>query len=85
MSVVVAGIVMPFASGYGVALALGQPSRTAMVIGAALTATSVGITARAFGDLRMLASKESRIVLGPAVACDVLGIVILTVVVRIVE
>ena len=85
MSVAIAGIVVPFASGYGVALALGQPSRTAMFIGAALTATSVGITARAFGDLRMLASKESRIVLGAAVADDVLGLVILTVVVRIVE
>jgi len=85
MSVAIAGIVLPFASGYGVALALGQPSRTAMFIGAALTATSVGITARAFGDLRMLASKESRIVLGAAVADDVLGLVILTVVVRIVE
>ena len=85
MSVAVAGIVVPFAAGYGVALALGQPSRTAMFIGAALTATSVGITARAFGDLRMLASKESRIVLGAAVADDVLGLVILTVVVRIVE
>jgi Kef-type K+ transport system membrane component KefB len=85
MSVAIVGVVVPFAAGYGVALALGQPSRTAMFIGAALTATSVGITARAFGDLRMLASKESRIVLGAAVADDVIGLVILTVVVRIVE
>lgn len=85
LTVAVTGVVAPFALGYGTALALGQPSRTAMFIGAALTATSVGITARAFGDLRMLASKEARIVLGAAVADDVLGLVILTVVVRIVE
>ncbi|MFM7069792.1 MAG: cation:proton antiporter [Actinomycetes bacterium] len=85
MTVAIVGVVVPFASGYGVAIALGQPSRTALFIGAALTATSVGITARAFGDLRMLASKESRVVLGAAVADDILGLVILTVVVRIVE
>ncbi|MBI4934319.1 MAG: cation:proton antiporter, partial [Actinobacteria bacterium] len=52
--------------------------------GAALTATSVGITARVFGDLRALATTEARIVLGAAVADDVLGLVILTVVVKIV-
>ena len=50
----------------------------------ALTATSVGITARVFGDLRALATTEARIVLGAAVADDVMGLVVLTVVVRLV-
>ena len=54
-----------------------------MFVGAALTATSVGITARVFGDLRALATTEARIVIGAAVADDVLGLVILTVVVKI--
>ena len=48
------------------------------------TATSVGITARVFGDLRALATTEARIVLGAAVADDVMGLVVLTVVVRLV-
>ena len=85
LGVAITGVAFPFALGYGVATAFGESSTTAMFLGAALTATSVGITARAFGDLRILSSTESRIVLGAAVADDVLGLVILTVVVRIVE
>jgi len=54
-------------------------------VGAALTATSVGISARVFGDLRALATVEARTVLGAAVADDVIGLIILTVVVRLVE
>ncbi|HEV8114949.1 MAG TPA: cation:proton antiporter, partial [Acidimicrobiales bacterium] len=83
--VAVAGIVFPFALGAGAAVALGEPGRTAIFLGAALTATSVGITAQVFGDLKALSSVESRTVLGAAVADDVLGLVILTVVVRLVS
>ena len=64
---------------------LGQSGNAALFVGAALTATSVGITARVFGDLRALATVEARTVLGAAVADDVIGLVILTVVVRIVD
>ena len=85
MSVAVVGVVVPFAAGYGAGLALGFDGTEALFVGAALTATSVGITARVFGDLKALASVEARTVLGAAVADDVLGLVILTVVVRIVE
>ncbi|MDO8362994.1 MAG: cation:proton antiporter [Actinomycetota bacterium] len=82
--VAIIGVVVPFASGAGVGLAFGLSTNTAIFIGAALTATSVGITARVFGDLRALATTEARIVLGAAVADDVLGLVILTVVVKVV-
>lgn len=82
--VAVAGVTLPFALGYGVAAALGQPSGVAIFLGAALTATSVGITARVFGDLRALTTVEARTVLGAAVADDVMGLVVLTVVVRVV-
>ena len=82
--VAVIGVVAPFATGAAAGLALGQDTKTAIFLGAALTATSVGITARVFGDLKALASTESRIVLGAAVADDVLGLVILTVVARVV-
>ena len=58
--------------------------KEALFVGAALTATSVGITARVFGDLRALATVEAKTVLGAAVADDILGLVILTVVTRIV-
>ena len=82
--VAIAGVVVPFAAGTGVGLLFGESTNTAVFIGAALTATSVGITARVFGDLRALATTEARIVLGAAVADDVLGLVILTVVVKVV-
>jgi Kef-type K+ transport system membrane component KefB len=81
MAVAVIGVAVPFAGGAGVAAAFGTPAHTALFFGAALVATSVGITARVLGDARALATREARIVLGAAVADDVLGLVILTVVV----
>ena len=82
--VATAGVAVPFALGYVVAAALGLDGDQALFTAAALTATSVGITARVFGDLRALATVEARTVLGAAVADDVIGLVILTVVVRLV-
>src|SRR5205814_1105256 len=78
------GVVAPFVAGYFVGVANGMTGNEALFVGAALTATSVGITARVFGDLRALATVEARTVLGAAVADDVMGLVILTVVVRLV-
>ena len=83
--VAIIGVAAPFALGAGVASALGEPADVAIFLGAALTATSVGITARVFGDLRALATTEARVVLGAAVADDVIGLVILTVVVKVVS
>lgn len=80
--VAVIGVAAPFVAGTATGLAFGESTSISLFFGAALTATSVGITARVFGDLRALASIEARIVLGAAVADDVLGLVILTVVVK---
>lgn len=85
LSVAVVGVALPMATGVGAGLVLGEPAYASLFLGAALAATSVGITARVFGDLRALSSVEARIVLGAAVADDVLGLVILTVVTRIVQ
>jgi len=79
-TVAVVGVVLPFASGYFVAHALGLDLLPAIVSGAALTATSVGITARVFSDLGKLKSVEGQIVLGAAVIDDVIGLIILAVV-----
>jgi Kef-type K+ transport system membrane component KefB len=78
------GVVTPMVLGTGVMQLIGNDFKTSLFVGAALTATSVGITARVFGDLRALATTEARIVLGAAVADDVMGLVVLTVVVRLV-
>ncbi len=83
-TVATVGVVAPLLLGTGAMQLLGHDFNTSLFMGAALTATSVGITARVFGDLRALATIEARIVLGAAVADDVMGLVVLTVVVRLV-
>ena len=76
------GVVTPFALGWGVGVWLlpGQSAYVHAFLGATLTATSVGITARVLKDLGRSQSKEARIILGAAVIDDVLGLVILGVV-----
>jgi Kef-type K+ transport system membrane component KefB len=79
-TVAIVGVVLPFALGYFVSRALGLTLLPAVVAGAALTATSVGITARVLADLGRLQSVEGQIVLGAAVIDDVIGLVILAIV-----
>jgi Kef-type K+ transport system membrane component KefB len=52
----------------------------AVFVGATLTATSVGITARVLTDLGYIHTREARVVIGAAVVDDVLGLVILAIV-----
>jgi Kef-type K+ transport system membrane component KefB len=74
------GIVLPFAAGAGFIAATGRSGDEAAFIGAAMVATSVGITARVLADLGMVQEKESRIILGAAVVDDVLGLLVLALV-----
>ena len=74
------GIVLPFIAGAGFIAATGRSGDEAAFIGAAMVATSVGITARVLADLGMVQEKESRIVLGAAVVDDVLGLLVLALV-----
>ncbi|MBE7525262.1 cation:proton antiporter [candidate division WWE3 bacterium] len=55
-------------------------SHFALFLGAALTATSVGITARVFKDLGVAQSQNAKVVLGAAVIDDVIGLIILAIV-----
>jgi Kef-type K+ transport system membrane component KefB len=80
--VAVIGVAVPFALGWLVSAWL-LPDRSEYVhafLGAALTATSVGITARVLQDLGRSRSREARVILGAAVIDDVLGLVILAIV-----
>ena len=75
------GVVLPFAAGAGASvlagLAPGFTHPTALFVGAVMTATSVGITARVLGDLRQLGRPEAVTVLAAAVVDDVLAIIAL--------
>ncbi|MEP6768383.1 MAG: cation:proton antiporter, partial [Acidobacteriota bacterium] len=80
LNVAVAGMAMPFAGGFFLTRALGHSVVTSVFVGAALTATSIGITARVLSELGALDTREGRIILGAAVVDDVLGLVVLAVV-----
>ncbi|UCG60903.1 MAG: cation:proton antiporter [Candidatus Zixiibacteriota bacterium] len=85
--VAVFGVVAPFFLGWGVGSVF-LPEESIYVhifIGATLTATSVGITARVLKDIGKLQTKEARIILGAAVIDDILGLVILAVVAGIIS
>jgi Kef-type K+ transport system membrane component KefB len=78
--VAMVGVALPFALGYASCRLLHVSHLSAIVTGAALTATSVGVTARVLSDLGLMHLPESQVVLGAAVCDDVVGLVILAVV-----
>ncbi|MGH9841845.1 MAG: cation:proton antiporter [Blastocatellia bacterium] len=80
MLVAVLGVIVPFVAGYLLMWLWGKPQIEAIFIGAAMVATSVGITARVLGQMGLLSLETSRIILGAAVIDDILGLIILAVV-----
>ena len=76
----VVGVILPFVLGYYAAYAvLGFDRIPSLVCGAALTATSIGISARVLSDLGQLNTREGQVVLGAAVLDDIIGLIVLSV------
>jgi Kef-type K+ transport system membrane component KefB len=75
------GVVVPFVMGYGVSLLLGFDVVASLVVGAALTATSISITSVVLIELKQTKKIESRMMISAAVVDDVLGLAILGVIV----
>ena len=75
------GVVIPFIFGYAY-IEFFQDGNMyhALFLGAAMVATSVGITARVIKDMRLTDAKESRIIIGAAVIDDILGMIVLAIV-----
>jgi len=75
------GVIAPFVLGWlvGALLLPGESWYAHAFLGATLTATSVGITARVLKDLGKSTTPEARVILGAAVVDDVFGLVILAV------
>ena len=78
--VALVGVVSPFLLGFALARWWGLSPLGAVFIGAALTATSVGVTARVVSELKKADDPTAQVVLGAAVVDDVLGLVTLSVV-----
>jgi Kef-type K+ transport system membrane component KefB len=80
-AVAVVGVAVPFVVGTaGLVMLFGVPTVPAIFAGAALTATSIGITAKVLAEIQRLSSREGQIIIGAAVLDDVLGIIVLAVV-----
>lgn len=78
--VAILGIIFPFIFGFLFTRIIAHSTVEAMFIGAAMVATSVGITARVLADLGILDAEVSKVILGAAVIDDIIGLIVLAVV-----
>ena len=78
--VAILGVILPFFFGYLYTLTSDHTTVEALFIGAAMVATSVGITARVFADLGILNSRVAKVMLAAAVVDDILALLVLAVV-----
>jgi Kef-type K+ transport system membrane component KefB len=75
-------VVVPLGLGSAVFLGMAPVYNwsAALFVGAAMVATSVGITARVLSDLEMTQTKTAKVILGAAVIDDILGMIVLAIV-----
>jgi Kef-type K+ transport system membrane component KefB len=85
MLVAVAGVVLPFLMGWGICTLWGEPGTESVFTGAAMVATSVGITAQVLAARGFLATRSAQVILAAAVIDDILGLVVLALVSGIAE
>jgi len=74
------GVIVPFFAGWGILSLWGAPQIEAVFVGAAMVATSVGITASVLSARGLLHEVASKIILAAAVIDDVLGLIVLAIV-----
>lgn len=79
-SVAALGVVVPFLLGWGIMRIWGEPTIESIFVGAAMVATSVGITAQVLSSKGLLDHAASKIILAAAVIDDVLGLIVLAIV-----
>ena len=73
------GIVIPWVSGYYVALFFGFEFIAAVFVGTALTATSIAITAQVLRELKKIDTETAKTIIGAAVIDDVLSLMALSI------
>ena len=72
------GVIVPFISGWGLALSFGFKENAAIFIATALTATSIAITANVLQELGKLKTEIAGVIIGAAVIDDVLSLLVLS-------
>ena len=78
--VATSGVILPLVLGWGLMLLWGAGQVEAIFMGAAMVATSVGITAHVLASRGLLGERASKVILAAAVIDDVLGLLVLAVV-----
>jgi Kef-type K+ transport system membrane component KefB len=78
--VAIAGVIVPFSMGWGIMRLWGEPQLESVFTGAAMVATSVGITAQVLAARGLLSTRAARVILAAAVVDDVLGLIVLALV-----
>jgi len=81
LGVAAAGMILPMGLGLMAGLLLQWSLPSALFLGAALTATSIGVTASVIEEMGVQESYEARVIMGAAVVDDVLGLLLLSVLV----
>ena len=77
VTVAITGVALSFAGGAGVGLLLGHSFIAVLFLGAAISATSIGITVRVLSDLGSTGTNEGQVIVGAAVLDDILGLLLL--------
>lgn len=79
------GVAVPWILGYILGMLFGYPSSTSILIGTALVATSIAITAMVLLELGKLQTNAAKAIIGAAVVDDVLGLILLAISVQVVK
>lgn len=81
--VATAGVIVPFVVGYLYATFSGGNFAYSMFLGAALTATSVGVTVAVLKEMNLVKEKFAQVIIGAAVIDDILGLLVLSFVINV--
>jgi Kef-type K+ transport system membrane component KefB len=79
------GVIIPFILGYIIAIWFGYPHITALFIGTALMATSIGVKAEVLLELGMMGTRLGSLIIGAAVIDDIISMIVLTILLSVVK
>ena len=83
--VAIFGVVFPFILGYIIAIWFGFSNITALFVGTALMATSIGVNAEILLELGIIGTRLGSLIMGVAVIDDIISVAILAVLISVVK
>ncbi|MCK5030556.1 MAG: cation:proton antiporter, partial [Thermoplasmatales archaeon] len=83
--VAILGVIFPFILGYVAAIWFGFSHITALFVGTALMATSIGVKAEVLLELKIIGTRLGSLIMGAAIIDDIITVIILTILISIVK